>query len=72
MTVEELQAFRDFNSALKRRDYDAADKHFKKLRIPAHAIMATKKMMGADFVRKYYNTELADKEYGPGWLDRDD
>lgn len=71
LTVEELQAVRDFNASIKRGD-DDWKKHFKKLRVPAHAIKATKEMMGADFIREYYNTELADKEYGPGWLDRED
>ena len=32
-----------------------------------------KKTFGADHVRKHgYNTEKADKVYGPGWLDHDD
>ncbi|MGI9323542.1 MAG: hypothetical protein ACR2PJ_08190 [Pseudomonadales bacterium] len=72
LTKEELQAARDFNAALKRGDREAAKKHFKKIRIVPHAVKATKEILGADYIRENYNTELADKEYGPGWLDRDD
>ena len=40
---------------------------------PAWLLKATKKSMGATYIRmKGYNTTDADLVYGPGWLDEDD
>ena len=70
---EEDQAFMDYVYAIRRRDFEAADKLIPKMKFPACHLMAGKKLFGAEFIRKYgYNTEEADKKYGPGWLDRDD
>ena len=70
---EEDQAFMDYVYAIRRRDFEAADKLIPKMKFPACHLMAGKKLFGAEFIRKYgYNTEEADKKYGPDWLDRDD
>lgn len=43
----------------------------KQIPFAAPALMAAKKSMGADWIRKRcYNTTLADEKYGEGWLDR--
>lgn len=69
MPKEELQAVWDFLRAGERGDYEEAERQLLKIRIDPGVLMATKELEGADFVRQHYNTELADKKYGPGWLD---
>ena len=55
------------------RDSEEADEILPKLVWPAFILKATKKLHGADFIRKKgYNTVDADLVYGPGWLDVDD
>ena len=69
----EDQAAMDYVYAIRRRDFKAADKLIPKMKFSACSLMSGKKLFGADFIRKYgYNTEEADKKYGPDWLDRDD
>ena len=69
MPVEEMQAVWDFIHASRRGDYKEAQRHLLKIRIVPEALLSAKKRHGADYVRKHYNTELADEKYGPGWLD---
>ena len=39
--------------------------------LPAHALLALKRVEGADYVRKMgLRTETAEKVYGKDWLDR--
>ena len=41
--------------------------------MPAHALRFLKWQRGAEFIReKGFNTIRADREYGEGWLDRED
>ncbi|MBR4878076.1 MAG: hypothetical protein IKU14_10260 [Rhodocyclaceae bacterium] len=41
--------------------------------MPAHALRFLKHRRGAEFIReKGFNTIRADREYGEGWLDRED
>lgn len=40
--------------------------------LPAHALLAAKRVNGADWIRKHgLRTETAEKAYGKDWLDRD-
>ena len=72
-TEEERQASRDYVDAVARRDFESAAQIVRKMKFPACHLMAGKKLFGADFIRERgYNTELADAEYGPDWLDRED
>ena len=71
-TEEEKAAIKAVYAALDRGDDDAAFEHARKIRFTPAALLATKDIFGADYVRKHYNTELADKFLGPDWLDRDD
>ncbi len=70
---EEDQAVMDYVYAIRRRDLEEADKLVRKIKFPACCLMAGKKLFGADFMRENgYDTEEADKRFGPDWLDRDD
>ena len=43
---------------------------YSELEVPAHALMASKKVMGADWIRsRNLNTRQAELKYGPNWLD---
>ena len=70
---EEQHKFRQqWFAALENGDREEADRLRRKIKMGAEGLMATKKLFGADFIReKGYNTENADKKYGPGWLDKD-
>ncbi len=40
------------------------------LEVPAHTLMASKSVMGADWIRaQNLNTRQAELRYGPNWLD---
>ena len=57
--------------ALKRRDGKAIAKYRRLIKYAPSSLMAIKKACGAAYIReKGYNTEYADAQYGPGWLDR--
>ena len=46
-------------------------KYRRLIKLTPGSLMAMKITCGADFIRENgYNTEYADAEYGPGWLDR--
>ena len=77
LTDEELAEDRkltwDFLDARRRGDWEEVDRLVRKMQFPACCLMAGKKLFGADFIRKRgYDTTLADKAYGPGWLDREE
>ncbi|NMM43614.1 hypothetical protein HH303_03935 [Rhodospirillaceae bacterium KN72] len=62
---------RALNDAFARGDMETYDALMREIEAPAEALMAAKKSMGADWVRKKgFNTKRADEKYGPGWLDR--
>ena len=57
--------------ALDRGDAEAVAKYDRLIKLDPGNLMAMKKLYGADYIRKKgFNTEYADAEYGPGWLDR--
>ena len=57
--------------AQKRGDEDLASELRMDLIIPAETLMATKKNMGADWIRSEgLRTETAEEKYGKDWLDR--
>ena len=63
----------DWIAALDRGDREEAKRLRSKLKPMAQGLMAGKKLFGADFIRREgYNTENADKKYGPDWLEKDD
>ena len=62
-----------FLDAMDSGDRKEIKRFVRKMKFPACSLMATKKLFGADYIRKEgLNTEKADAKYGPGWLDRDD
>ena len=70
---EELAVAREYGDALRRGDREEADRILPRVKFEACSLKATKRIFGADYIRrKGYNTEKADKEFGPGWLDRED
>ena len=55
------------------RDRKRAAELQRKIIFPSFILKSTKRLMGADYIRKEgYNTVDADLVYGPGWLDEDD
>ena len=61
-----------FLEASDRGDEEEADRYYRQVKFRPCILMALKKLFGADYIRdKGYNTEKADAEYGPGWLDRE-
>ena len=63
----------DALNAQRDGDMDTYFKLLKKVPVPAHTLMSFKRCGHADFIRRYeLDTSLADAEYGPGWLDRED
>ncbi|MDR2614934.1 MAG: hypothetical protein LBC91_06400 [Candidatus Accumulibacter sp.] len=51
-------------------DEDASWEWLALAELPAYSLMSCKVNLGADFIRqKGLNTQPADREYGPGWLD---
>ena len=70
---EELAVAKEYKDALRREDWEAADKILPRVKFEACSLKATKRIFGADYIRRRgYNTEKADREFGPGWLDRED
>ena len=57
--------------AMERGDEEAMAKYDRLIKLAPSSLMAMKILCGADYIReKGFNTEYADAEYGPGWLDR--
>ena len=70
---EELAVAREYMDALRRKDRKAADRILPRVKFEACSLKATKRLFGADYIRRRgYNTEKADREFGPDWLDHDD
>lgn len=58
--------------AVKGGDHESAWELRKQVIYPAEALLAAKRNMGADWIRKRgLNTKMADEKYGKDWLDRD-
>ena len=72
MDADDLQALHDWGDAVESGDRAAARAAIRRLKVDPITLKGLKVVMGADYIREWgLNTELADKEYGPGWLDRD-
>ena len=70
---EELAVAREYMDALRRKDRKTADEILPRVKFEACSLKATKRLFGADYIRRRgYNTEKADREFGPDWLDHDD
>ena len=73
MDAEDEKAFAEYADACGRHDHDAAHRAICKVKLSPPTLMMVKQVEGAEVIRKRgYNTTLADKEFGPGWLDRED
>ena len=71
--AEQPKLFEEYSAAIARQDRKREAEILPKLIWPAWILKATKKLMGANYIRKKgYNTADADLVYGPGWLDEDD
>ena len=75
-TNDEIQAEVDtaleFARAMRRKDKEETERLRRLVKFEAESLMLFKNEYGAEFVRsRGYNTEKADKKYGPGWLDRE-
>lgn len=58
--------------AVERGDHETARELRKQVIYPAEALLAAKRNMGADWIRKSgFRTETAEAKYGKDWLDRD-
>ena len=59
------------SEAERRGDREEARRLERQFAPQAEVLMHAKELGGADFVRRAgWDTRHADKEYGPGWLDR--
>ncbi len=57
--------------AFKANNIDAKKYHNSQIFADPDVLMASKRAFGADFIRENnYNTTLADRKFGHGWLDR--
>ena len=73
LDAEDIQAIHDHGDAMDRGDREAARAAFRRLKIDPWTLWFLKKRRGADYIREAgYNTTLADQEFGPDWLDRED
>ena len=76
-TNDELQAEIDttmeYVRAMRRKDKEEMERLRRLVKFEAESLLIFKREFGAEYVRsRGYNTEKADKKYGPGWLDRED
>ena len=70
---EEVNTALEFARAMRRKDKEETDRLRPLVKFEAESLMIFKREYGAEYVRsRGYNTEKADKKYGPGWLDRED
>ena len=73
MDEEDERALRDYTEACERDDDAAAHRAICRIKLSPPTLMMVKEVEGAEAIREAgYNTTLADKEFGPDWLDRDD
>ena len=69
---EEIDTTMEYFRAMRRKDKEEMERLFPKVKFEAESLMLFKNEYGAEFIRENgYNTEKADKKYGPGWLDRE-
>ena len=69
--IRQCEYMRKQMEAMDRGDEEAIAKYDRLIKLDPGSLMATKILCGADYIReKGFNTEYADAEYGPGWLDR--
>ena len=70
---EERAALDLISEAINNRDIETVRECMAIIKIPPYCLLAAKECHGADYIRDSgYNTERADKLYGPDWLNRDD
>ena len=70
---EEMDNAIEFVRALRRKDKEEMDRLRRLVKFEAESLVLMKQEFGAEYVRsRGYNTEKADKKYGPGWLDQED
>ena len=73
MDEEDINLYGEYGDALERGDHEAAHRAFAKIKLAPPTLLAIKRVEGAEVIRERgYNTTLADQEFGPDWLDRDD
>ena len=73
MDEEDERALKDYAEACKRHDRKAAHRAMCRIKLSPPTLLMVKQVEGAEVIREAgYNTTLADKEFGPDWLDRDD
>ena len=73
MDAEDEKALDEFIEACDRHDHDGVRRAICKIKLSPPTLMMVKQVEGAEVIRRRgYNTTLADKEFGPDWLDRDD
>lgn len=66
------QLLHRIGEAMRRGDEDTVRELQKQIVIPAEALLAAKRNMGADWIRQQgFRTDTAEKKYGKDWLDRD-
>ena len=71
--LEQTRLLAEHSNAVAVGDREKADGLLPFIIYPSYLLKATKKLLGADYIRKMgYNTVDADLVYGPGWLDEDD
>ena len=71
MDEADKQALCEYSNARDRGDTAAAQAAMRRFKASPPTLKWIKKLFGSDYVRQHHNTTLADREFGPGWLDRD-
>ena len=70
MTAEEVEAAMALCDCIAGKSDVPETELWPKVRLLPVSLRLLKERHGADYIRELgYNTELADREYGPGWLD---
>ena len=70
-SLRQCEYMRKQREAFDRGDAEAIAKYDRLIKLAPSSLMSMKKLCGADYIRKKgFNTEYADAQYGPGWLDR--
>ncbi len=70
---QEMENAIEYVRALMRKDKEEASRLRPLVKFEAESLVLMKQKFGAEYVRsRGYNTEKADKKYGPGWLDQED
>lgn len=66
------QLLHRLGEAVRRGDDETARELRKQVIYPAEALLAAKRNMGAEWIRKEgFKTETAEAKYGKDWLDRE-